>query len=90
GIDNVPGLDPARNGEPYGEIGLTDQHDPLWHLQTGAPNQQPPGNLGGVQRLITGKFSASSGILNPIAPTTGTWTPAKGALTASPKTVGAS
>ena len=93
GIDNVPGLDPTRDGEPFGELGLVNQHDPFWKLQTGAPNQQPPGNLGGVSRQVTGKFTAATSSttnLAPIAPSSGTWTMSNSLLNVTPTTSGAS
>ena len=45
----LPGVSaPARNGEPFGELGLVLQHDTAWHQQTGPPFNQMPENLGGV------------------------------------------
>ncbi|MEE4145468.1 MAG: hypothetical protein V2I26_11755, partial [Halieaceae bacterium] len=38
------GSDPARNGEPNGEIGLVTQKDAAWQAQTGAPGDPQPGN----------------------------------------------
>ncbi len=38
----------ARNGEPFGELGLILQHDPGWHEQAGPPFNEMPENLGGV------------------------------------------
>jgi hypothetical protein len=45
GIDHIAGLDPTRNGEPFGEMGLYLQQDALWQSQHGGPNQPPAGNL---------------------------------------------
>jgi Bacterial Ig-like domain/RTX calcium-binding nonapeptide repeat (4 copies) len=42
------GGDPARNGEPFGELALVLQHDAAWHEQTGPPFNPMPGNLGGT------------------------------------------
>jgi hypothetical protein len=44
-IDHIAGLDPTRNGEPFGEMGLYVQQDALWQSQHGPPNQPPAGNL---------------------------------------------
>jgi Ca2+-binding RTX toxin-like protein len=44
GADQTLGTDPARNGEPYGELGLVLQQDPFWNLQTGGPNDPQAGN----------------------------------------------
>ncbi|HKN51963.1 MAG TPA: hypothetical protein VJX66_05650, partial [Amycolatopsis sp.] len=38
----------ARNGEPFGELGLVLQHDTAWHQQSGPPFNEMPENLGGV------------------------------------------
>ncbi|HEY5224284.1 MAG TPA: hypothetical protein VIJ18_14705 [Microbacteriaceae bacterium] len=38
----------ARNGEPYGELGLVLQHDDAWHQQVGPPFNEMPENLGGT------------------------------------------
>jgi hypothetical protein len=40
--------DPARNGEPFGELGLVLQHDAAWHSQVGPPFNEMPENLGGT------------------------------------------
>jgi Ca2+-binding RTX toxin-like protein len=39
--------DPARNGEPFGELGLVLQKDTAWSDQSGAPRDPQPGNTGG-------------------------------------------
>jgi len=38
------GGDPARNGEPFGELGLVVQSDAAWQAQSGAPRDPQPGN----------------------------------------------
>src|SRR6266849_9695979 len=38
----------ARNGEPFGELGLVLQHDEAWHQQSGPPFNEMPENLGGT------------------------------------------
>src|SRR5713101_8303080 len=38
----------ARNGEPFGELGLVLQHDTAWHQQSGPPFNEMPENLGGT------------------------------------------
>src|SRR4029077_1044665 len=52
GADQLLGVryggDPARNGEPFGEIGLVLQHDAAWHQGAGPPFNSMPENLGGV------------------------------------------
>jgi hypothetical protein len=46
------GGDPARNGEPWGELGLVLQKDPNWHDQTGAPVDPQAGNIPGGKRDV--------------------------------------
>jgi hypothetical protein len=46
------GGDPARNGEPWGELGLVLQKDPNWHDQTGAPIDPQAGNIPGGKRDV--------------------------------------
>src|SRR5581483_2919443 len=41
------GSDPARNGEPFGELGLVLQQDAAWQAQTGGPRDPQAGNIGG-------------------------------------------
>ena len=45
-----PGGDAARNGEPYGELGLVKQQDDFWKAQTGAPDDPQAGNIPGGTR----------------------------------------
>ncbi len=55
----------ARNGEPFGELGLVLQHDQAWHQQSGPPFNEMPENLGGtgidVQKTANVRPFASSG-----------------------------
>ena len=39
------GGDPARNGEPFGELGMVVQGDSAWNDQTGGPRDPQAGNL---------------------------------------------
>ncbi len=41
------GTDAARNGEPYGELGMVLQHDAEWQAQNGGPRDPQGGNLPG-------------------------------------------
>jgi hypothetical protein len=68
--------DPTRNGEPFGELGLVLQHDTAWHAQTGAPSDQPPGNLGGVKRVIISSSTFNGNSAPNMFPDSGTWTTA--------------
>jgi|GEM_PF-6918000 len=69
------GADPTRNGEPFGELGLVLQHDAAWRDQTGAPSDQPPGNIGGSKRDTKFASSFTSASAAPFIPDSGTWTP---------------
>ena len=44
--------DPARNGEPFGELGLVTQQDAAWQDQKGAPRDPQAGNVPGGQRDV--------------------------------------
>jgi Ca2+-binding RTX toxin-like protein len=52
--------DPARNGEPLGELGLIMQSDWAWQDQTGAPDDPQPGNVGGGSRDVRIDADSSS------------------------------
>ena len=90
GLDNITGLDPARNGEPYGELAIITQHDVFWTLEHGAPNQPPPGNIAGGARLVTGKFTGttSSTVPAPLTAVTGTLSATSSGATIAPAASG--
>jgi hypothetical protein len=52
----------SRNGEPFGEIGLVTQQDPMWQDQTGGPRDPQPGNTPGGKRdvLRSADFNTTS------------------------------
>jgi hypothetical protein len=52
GADRTRGGDPARYGEPFGELGLVLQQDAAWGDQTGGPRDPQPGNTGGEPRDV--------------------------------------
>src|SRR5258708_34315635 len=37
--------DPARNGEPFGELGMVLQQDAAWQSNSGSPRDSQAGNL---------------------------------------------
>jgi Ca2+-binding RTX toxin-like protein len=76
------GTDPARNGEPAGEMGLVLQHDAAWHQETGAPSDHPPGNIGGVPRVVM-KSASLSGQATSFFPDSGTWSVSSSGYTGS-------
>jgi hypothetical protein len=46
------GSDLARNGEPFGELGVVQQQDAAWQDQRGKPRDPQAGNSPGVQRDV--------------------------------------
>src|SRR5260370_2627549 len=52
----------ARNGEPFGELGLVLQHDAAWHQQSGPPFNEMPANL-----RATGIYVAKTANVMPFA-----------------------
>jgi Ca2+-binding RTX toxin-like protein len=81
------GSDVARNGEPYGELGVVRQGDFAWRDQTGGPADPQPGNIGGGPRdvLRSASFSEASGAaaLDNFAVDSGKWSVQSGALQVS-------
>jgi Ca2+-binding RTX toxin-like protein len=55
------GLYAARNGEPFGEIGLVTQKDDYWQDQTGGPRDPQPGNVPGGKRDVLRSAAFSTG-----------------------------
>ena len=58
---DVQGADLARNGEPYGELGLVLQKDAAWKDQHGGPADPQPGNIGGTQRDVLRSATFTAG-----------------------------
>ncbi|HEX6350970.1 MAG TPA: Ig-like domain-containing protein, partial [Candidatus Dormibacteraeota bacterium] len=73
----------ARNGEPFGEIGVVIHGDPMFHQQVGKPFNQMPGNLAGVARDLS--MPAATAANGPIqSPGTDPPVAGTGALVAAP------
>jgi VCBS repeat-containing protein len=73
---DVPGADPTRNGEPFGELGLVLQQDAAWHQQTGAPSA-PTGHIAGSSsRVIIRSVTFNGNQAPTMFPDSGTWTAA--------------
>ena len=79
------GADPARNGEPLGELGVVRQQDFAWQQQTGGPRDPQAGNLAGGKRdvLRSASFDDPAVPLSGFAADSGTWTVTGGALQVS-------
>jgi hypothetical protein len=87
----IPGdtsADPARRGEPEGELGLVTQRDVDWREQTGAPADPQPGNIPGGARDVLRSATFNSGNMEAFAPDSGVWMVEGGALRVSAETLG--
>ena len=86
------GLDPdleARNGEPYGELGLITQQDHgLWQTQTGGPSDPQPGNIPGGSRDVKRSADFSDGTMQTFAVDSGVWAVSSGVLTVAAQSQG--
>jgi hypothetical protein len=68
--------DPARNGEPFGELGLVRQHDAAWHFQVGPPSDPQAGNNPGSKRVTIKSSNLSANKAPNMYVDSGTWTTA--------------
>ena len=77
--------DPARNGEPYGELGVVRQQDIAWQDQTGGPRDPQAGNIPGGPRdvLRSASFDDPANAFSAFAPDSGLWTVQNGVLQVS-------
>jgi hypothetical protein len=69
GADQTLGNDPARNGEPFGELGMVLQQDPEYGAQNGPPRDDQAGNSKGkvdVQRTagVQPLYQTASTVMN--------------------------
>jgi Ca2+-binding RTX toxin-like protein len=81
--------DAARNGEPFGELGVVVQQDAFWHDQTGGPDDPQPGNIpGGPRDTMAAEDFNSAASLTPFAADTGSWTLEAGKLVVAPENLG--
>ena len=55
------GIDPLRNGEPYGELGMVMQSGFAWQEQTGVPADPQPGNANGTAQTCCAPPDFSGG-----------------------------
>ncbi|MEA2483943.1 MAG: large repetitive protein, partial [Thermoleophilaceae bacterium] len=83
------GGDPARNGEPNGEMGLVNQHDHgLWQQQTGSPTDPQAGNIPGGRRDVLRSADFNDGTLQAFAVDSGSWQVTSGALSVAASSQG--
>ena len=73
------GSEPARNGEPEGEIGLVNQRDVWWQDQTGAPDDGNPGDVDGPKDVLR-NADFNNGSAQGFSADSGAWTVQGGAL----------
>ena len=79
----------ARNGEPYGELGLITQQDHgLWQTQTGGPSDPQPGNIPGGSRDVKRSADFSDGTMQTFAVDSGVWAVSSGVLTVAAQSQG--
>ena len=82
------GADPARNGEPEGELGLVKQQDADWQDQTGAPDDPQPGNIPGGARDVLRGADFNNGQPQGFFVDSGSFTVESGRLKLSPEATG--
>jgi Ca2+-binding RTX toxin-like protein len=86
-VDSGSG-DPARSGEPYGELGLVKQQDDAWQSQTGAPSDPQPGNIpGGARDVLRGANFDNSSTSGFFADS-GVWKSSGGVLQVAAESIG--
>jgi hypothetical protein len=81
------GADPARNGEPYGELGLVLQKDAAWGDQHGGPADPQPGNSNGARDVLR-SANFTSGNAQGFTPQIGTFSVANDRYSVAPSTAG--
>jgi hypothetical protein len=74
------GGDLARNGEPFGELGLVKQQDFAWRDQTGAPDDPQPGNIPGGKRDVLRSAGFDDAALTGFSADAGSFSVQDGAL----------
>jgi Ca2+-binding RTX toxin-like protein len=82
------GLDPVRNGEPDGELGLVLQKDYAWQDQTGAPADPQAGNIPGGPRDVLRSAGFNDGTLQGFAIDSGVWEIQSGVLKVAAASLG--
>ncbi|MGZ4378037.1 MAG: FIMAH domain-containing protein, partial [Gaiellaceae bacterium] len=82
------GADPARNGEPEGELGVVRQQDFAWHDQTGAPSDPQAGNIPGGKRDVLRTANFNDNQFDGFFVDSGSWTASAGVLSVSAASLG--
>jgi len=80
GADLTRGGDAARNGEPFGELGMVRQQDFAWRDQTGAPDDPQPGNIPGGARDVLRSAAFDDPAATGFFTDSGSFTPTNGEL----------
>jgi hypothetical protein len=81
--------DRARNGEPFGELGLVRQQDFAWQDQTGAPRDVQAGNIGGGKRDVLRSANFDNGSTSGFFADSGVWASTGGVLQVQAASIGA-
>jgi Ca2+-binding RTX toxin-like protein len=81
------GSDAARNGEPWGELGLVLQKDAAWRDQHGGPADPQPGNSTGARDVLR-SANFNSGTAQGFTPQIGTFSVANNRYQVAPSTSG--
>ncbi len=82
------GGDPARNGEPFGELGVIRQQDFAWQDQTGAPADPQAGNVPGGPRDVLRSANFNTNTTEAFFIDSGVFSVKQGRLTVSPTKLG--
>jgi len=82
------GADPARNGEPFGELGVVRQQDFAWQDQTGAPRDPQAGNIPGGKRDVLRSAGFNDGTTSGFFADSGKWSVQNNALQVSADSLG--
>ena len=77
--------DPARNGEPAGELGLVLPQDTAWSDQHGGPSDPQPGNSNGARDVLR-SANFNNGTAQGFSPQIGTFSVANNAYQVAPST----
>ncbi len=85
---DIGSADPARNGEPYGELGVVRQQDFAWQAQTGAPDDPQAGNIPGGPRDVLRSATFDNPALTGFFADSGTWSVQKGVLKVTATSLG--
>ncbi|HQF94492.1 MAG TPA: Calx-beta domain-containing protein [Microthrixaceae bacterium] len=86
---DMGGLNPDRNGEPFGETGMVLQPDKAyWNLQHGGPTDPQAGNIPGGKKDVLRTATFDDASLPGVGIDSGQWSVVSGALQVEPTSPG--